>query len=209
MFFGCWKNEKVEDANAGNKGSTSSERKIDKARHATIRDQLYLTLLVTLTGAYKSRVFEKDFGWEPASDFGVSKGSLQNKVKQQRIKKDVKLPDNLEARRAYSYFETIIRCLLSAYSTSQHGSFVVKSYQGGLEQGVVAELGSVEERSCQTRFLYIFPRGDSPTTDEAIANARNMHHGTRFIANISIDDKTRWGFGYAVMCIVVRGTAYR
>lgn len=86
---------------------------------------------------------------------------------------------------------------------------MANSYSGGLEEEVVAALGSVEGRSCQTRSLYLFPRGESPTTDEAIANAKNVHHGTRFIANISIDDETRWGFGYAVMCIVVRATAYR
>ncbi len=86
---------------------------------------------------------------------------------------------------------------------------MASSYQGELEEGVVVELGPVEGRSCQTRNLYLFPSGDSPTTNEAIANATNVHAGTRFIANISIDDETRWGFGYATMCIVVRASAYR
>ena len=38
----------------------------------------------------------------------------------------------------------------------------------------------------------------------AIAKARSVHDGTSFIADISIDDETRWRFGYAVQCIVVR-----
>jgi hypothetical protein len=73
----------------------------------------------------------------------------------------------------------------------------------------VADLGSVEGRSCQTRVLYVFPSGDRPTTDEAMVNAKNMHDGTRFIADISIDDETEWKVGYSVKCIVVRATAYR
>ncbi len=99
--------------------------------------------------------------------------------------------------------------LLNACSTSLQGSFVTTSYEGELEDPVVTELGSAEGRSCQTRILYIFPSGDSPTTDEAIANAKNVHQGTRFIADISIDDEIRWKVGYAVRCIVVRATAYR
>ncbi len=99
--------------------------------------------------------------------------------------------------------------LLSACSTSLHGSFVTTSYEAEVGDPVATELGSAEGRSCQTRILYIFPSGDSPTTDEAIANAKNVHQGTRFIADISIDDETRWEVGYAVRCIVARATAYR
>ena len=99
--------------------------------------------------------------------------------------------------------------VLSACSTSLHGSFVTTSYQDEPGDSAVTELGPVEGRSCQTRILYLFPMGDSPTTDEAIANAKNVHQGTRFIADISIDDETWWGVGYAVRCIVARATAYR
>jgi len=109
----------------------------------------------------------------------------------------------------YRFACIYLTVLLSVCSTSLHGSFVTTSYAGGLEDPVVTELGSAEGRSCQTRILYLFPSGDSPTTDEAIVNAKNVHQGTRFIADISIDDETRWGVGYAVKCIVARATAYR
>jgi hypothetical protein len=99
--------------------------------------------------------------------------------------------------------------LLSACSTSLHGSFVTTSYVGEVGPPAATELGPVEGRSCQTRPLYVFASGDPATTDIAIANARSVHEGTSFIADISIDDETRWGFGYAVQCIVVRATAYR
>ncbi len=99
--------------------------------------------------------------------------------------------------------------LLSACSTSLHGSFVTASYAGEVEHSAATELGPVEGRSCQTRPLYIFASGDPATTDMAIANARSVHDGTIFIADISIDDETRWRFGYSVQCIVVRATAYR
>ena len=57
--------------------------------------------------------------------------------------------------------------------------------------------------------LYVFPLGDAPTTDEAISNAKSVHEDISFIADISIDDETRWGIGYSLKCVVVRATAYR
>ena len=71
------------------------------------------------------------------------------------------------------------------------------------------ELGPVEGRSCQTGVLYIFPLGEAPTTAEAISNAKSVREDTGFIADISIDDVTRWGVGYLVKCVVVRATAYQ
>ena len=111
--------------------------------------------------------------------------------------------------RVYRFVSVCLAMLLSACSTSLHGSFVTTSYAGEPEHPAATELGPVEGRSCQTRPLYVFASGDPATTDMAIANARSVHEGTSFIADISIDDETRWRFGYAVQCIVVRATAYR
>ncbi len=111
--------------------------------------------------------------------------------------------------RAYRLITSCLAILLSACSTSLHGSFVTTSYTGEVERPSATELGPVEGRSCHTRILYIFPRSHAPTTDEAIANAKSVHEGISFIADISIDDETRWRFGYAVQCIVVRATAYQ
>jgi len=99
--------------------------------------------------------------------------------------------------------------LLGACSASLHGSFATSSYAGEPDGQVPAELGSAQGRSCQTQVLYVFPAGDAPTTAEAIDNAKRVHPGTRFIADISIDDETLWHIGYRLRCIVVRATAYQ
>lgn len=111
--------------------------------------------------------------------------------------------------RAYQFVSVCFVILLSACSTSLHGSFVTTSYAGEIERPVAAELGPGEGRSCQTQPLYVLAWGPQATTDSAIADAKSVHEDTRFIADISIDDETRWRFGYSVQCIVVRATAYR
>ena len=85
----------------------------------------------------------------------------------------------------YRFACIYLTVLLSACSTSLHGSFVTTSYEAKVGDPVATELGSAEGRSCQTRILYIFPSGDSPTTDAAIENAKNVHQGTRFITDES------------------------
>ena len=110
--------------------------------------------------------------------------------------------------RVYGFISACLVILLSACSTSLHGSFVTTSYAGEVEHPVATELGPVEGRSCQTRPLYVFASGAPATTDLAIADAKNVHEDTSFIADISIDDETRWRFGYSVQCIVARATAY-
>ena len=106
-------------------------------------------------------------------------------------------------------FIIFVTFLLNACTTSLHGSFVTASYSGGVEQQDAVELGPVEGRSCQTGVLYVFPRGEAPTTDEAISNAKSVREDISFIADISIDDETHWGIGYSVKCVVVRAAAYR
>jgi len=99
--------------------------------------------------------------------------------------------------------------LINGCSTSLHGAFVATSYAGEFKHTAPEKLGPVEGRSCQTMFLYIFPQGNSPVTDEAIVNTKKAYEDTRFIADISIDDETNWKFGYSIRCVVVRATAYR
>ncbi|MCX2982052.1 hypothetical protein EYC98_14410 [Halieaceae bacterium IMCC14734] len=103
-------------------------------------------------------------------------------------------------------------CLLMALggcTTSLHGSFVTSSYPGAMTGSPAEKLGLVEGRSCQTQALYLFANGEPPTTEQAIKDAKSERADTRFIADISIDDEVRWGFGYSVQCIVVRAMAYR
>lgn len=97
---------------------------------------------------------------------------------------------------------------LSGCSTSLHGSFIGQSYASHKESGTARELGPVEGRSCQTRPLYVLAVGEPATTDAAIKDAQTKFEQTRFLADIAIDDETRWSFGYSVQCIVARATAY-
>jgi len=99
--------------------------------------------------------------------------------------------------------------VLGGCATALPGNFVARSYVGELDYSSVTELGPVEGRSCQTRPLYIFASGDPASTHGAIEAAKSVFEETSFIADISIDDETRWGFAYSVQCIIVRATAYR
>jgi hypothetical protein len=99
--------------------------------------------------------------------------------------------------------------LLSGCSTSLHGSFIAQSYTGHGDSETTEKLGLVEGRSCQTQPLYILALGDPATTDAAIKDAQNKIEKTRFLADISIDDETKWSIGYSVQCIVARATAYQ
>lgn len=102
-----------------------------------------------------------------------------------------------------------ILSLLSGCASSLHGSFATTSYAGDVDPVDAEVLGPVEGRSCQTQFLYLLSVGEPATTHAAVEDAKSVHEGTRFIADVSIDDETFWGFGYSEQCIVVRATAYR
>ncbi|TKB48428.1 hypothetical protein FCL40_12010 [Ferrimonas sediminicola] len=95
---------------------------------------------------------------------------------------------------------------LAGCTSVLHGTFVASSYHRGGDGA--APLGAVEGRSCQTQALYLFPMGEPPTTQQALDAAKRVHRGTRFLADISIDDETLWHVGYARQCIVVRATAW-
>jgi hypothetical protein len=60
-----------------------------------------------------------------------------------------------------------------------------------------------------TKVLYLFPVGPGPSTAEAIKSAREKYADTKFLTDVSIDDRTEWAFGYSVECITVEATAYR
>lgn len=98
---------------------------------------------------------------------------------------------------------------MTGCSTSLHGSFVPYTYAGTTEQTSATELGRVVGHSCQTQPLYVLAIGAPATTDAAINDAKNQVSGTKFLADLSIDDETEWRFLYSIQCIVVRATAYR
>jgi hypothetical protein len=93
-------------------------------------------------------------------------------------------------------------------TTSLHGSFVTSSYRGDTGGGNLQPKGRVRGESCQTKFLYVFPIGPELSTAKAIQAAKDKYEGTRYLADISIDDRTSWGVGYSVECITVDATAF-
>lgn len=97
---------------------------------------------------------------------------------------------------------------LCGCATANHGTFVPNTYRGNYSEQGRQPLGSVMARSCQTRVLYIFPSGTGPSTAEALRQAMAQYEGTDYLADVSIDNETVWGFGYARDCIEVKATAY-
>lgn len=97
---------------------------------------------------------------------------------------------------------------VSACTTAGHGTFVASTYTDGGVGEKRQALGPVRVRSCQTRALYVFPVGPAPSTDEAIRLAKRQYEGTEFLADVSIDERAEWKFGYFRQCIEVTGTAY-
>ena len=99
--------------------------------------------------------------------------------------------------------------LLNSCATSNHGSFVSSTYIEPVPEAIHQEAGSVIGVSKQTWLLYVFPIGESPSTDDAISDAKSKIKGTRFLTDISIDDRTYWKFGYSEQVIEVKATAYK
>lgn len=103
---------------------------------------------------------------------------------------------------------TIVLLLLSSCATSHHGNFIASSYVTADKTGGEF-LGTVTGESEQHWFLYIFPVGKAPSTDEAMKSAMSKIEGTRFLTDISIDDRTYWQFGYRVQVIEVNANAHK
>jgi hypothetical protein len=99
--------------------------------------------------------------------------------------------------------------LTGGCSTSNHGTYVASTYAPPSEMERGQLLGEVEGVSSQTYFLYLFPVGDAPSTSEAVSVARSKFPDTRFLADVSIDDRVYWGIGFSRQIIQVKGTAYR
>jgi hypothetical protein len=99
--------------------------------------------------------------------------------------------------------------LLAACTTGFHGSFAPQTYIGNEGSANSEIIGPVKGQSCQTRVLYLFPDGNPPSTAEAIQAAKNQYEGTKYLTDVSIDDRTEWEVGYSRQCITVEGIAHR
>jgi hypothetical protein len=98
---------------------------------------------------------------------------------------------------------------LSACTIGHHGSFAPNTYIGSGDGAKSEKIGPVKGQSCQTRVLYVFPYGSPPSTAEAIRSAMDQFEGTKYLSDVSIDDRTEWEIGYSRQCITVEGIAHR
>jgi len=112
--------------------------------------------------------------------------------------------------RIYSfYFSLSVVFFLTGCTTGFHGSFAPNTYIDKEYNTTIEDISPVKGKSCQTRVLYVFPAGPPPSTAEAIQAAKDQYEGTKFLTDISIDDRTEWEFGYSNQCITVEGLAHR
>jgi len=109
----------------------------------------------------------------------------------------------------FLYFSISVLLLLVGCNTGFHGSFAPNTYIYK-EDGINSELmGPVTGQSCQTQVLYLFPLGPAPSTDEAVQSAKDQYKGTKYLTDVSIDDRVKWEFGYSIQCITVEAMAHR
>ena len=106
------------------------------------------------------------------------------------------------------YFGISVFLILTSCTTAHHGSFVPSTYSGNYNGPNSMQIGRVMGQSCQIMVLYVFPLGPAPSTDEAIQSAKGQNEGTKYLTDISIDDRTEWKIGYSRQCITVEGIAH-
>ena len=104
----------------------------------------------------------------------------------------------------------VLFLLLTGCSTAKHGSFVTSTHiQNQDNRDNTQEIGPVKGSSCQRMMFYVFPMGPAPSTNEAIESAKNQYPETKYISDISIDDRVEWKVGYSIQCITVEGIAHK
>ena len=109
----------------------------------------------------------------------------------------------------FLYFSLSALLLLVGCNTGFHGSFIPNTYINK-EDVVNSELiDPVTGQSCQTKVLYLFPLGPAPSTDDAVQSSKDQYEGTKYLTNVSIDDRVKWQFGYSIQCITVEAMAHR
>lgn len=112
-------------------------------------------------------------------------------------------------KKNYLLISLIPMLLLSSCATGNHGTFVTSTFVESNDKFENKFIGKVIGESSQTWFLYIFPIGEAPSTDNAISYAKSKIHGTKYLTDISIDDRTYWEFGYSKQVIKVEANAYK
>lgn len=99
--------------------------------------------------------------------------------------------------------------LLGGCATSNHGTFVTSTYVTPGEKENAQPAGLVTGESRQSWILYLFPIGDAPSTHEAIEDAKSKIDGTKFLTDLSVDNRIDWRIGYSESVVHVEATAYK
>lgn len=99
--------------------------------------------------------------------------------------------------------------LLNGCATGNHGTFITSTFVEPNKNSENLFIGKVGGESSQTWFLYIFPMGEAPSTDKAISDAKAAINGTKYLTDLSIDDRTYWKIGYSRQVIKVEANAYK
>lgn len=107
------------------------------------------------------------------------------------------------------YLSLFALLIFAGCNTGFHGSFSPNTYFSDEDYAYSKNFGPAEGQSCQTKVLYLFPLGPAPSTAEAIQAAMDQNEGTKYLTNISIDDRTEWKIGYSRQCITVESFAHR
>ncbi len=104
---------------------------------------------------------------------------------------------------------TIASLLIGGCTSARHGAFLPMTYADSSHRASAEFIGAVEGESVQNYLFYILPLGTPASTEDAVNKAESPLEGTAFLSNVSIDDRTWWGFGYATQIIRVNARAYR
>ena len=120
----------------------------------------------------------------------------------------------LYMRGKYMKIYRILLCLyalflLNGCTTLNHGTFVSSTYIEPNDRIEKQLIGEVKGESSQIWLLYIFPIGESPSTNKAILDAKSKFAGTKYLADMSIENEIYWGIGYKKQLIEVEAMAYK
>ena len=102
----------------------------------------------------------------------------------------------------------LLSVILYGCTTGRYGSLIERTYVDEQNYTDFRRIGPVSGESCQTRVLYTFPKGNPPTTAEALSIARNQYSATAFLSDVSVEMRIKWHIFYSEECIVATGVAY-
>ncbi len=108
----------------------------------------------------------------------------------------------------YYVFAVSLLFIFTGCTTANHGTFVPSTYVQKEADVRGKMIGEVTGVSSQTWVLYIFPLGKAPSTSKAISDAKSKYEGTKYLTDLSIDDRIYWGVGYSQQVISVEAKAY-